>query len=42
MAGKMVPCDFSELGLKIIELNFEHNGTFKHDPNPLQKKTLRS
>ncbi|MFH1369756.1 MAG: phosphomannomutase/phosphoglucomutase [Planctomycetota bacterium] len=40
MAGKMVPTIFSGLGLKIIELNFEHNGTFKHDPNPLHEENL--
>lgn len=40
MAGKMVPAIFSGLGLKIIELNFEHNGTFKHDPNPLHEESL--
>jgi phosphomannomutase len=40
MAGKMVPAIFSGLGLKIIELNFEHNGTFKHAPNPLVEENL--
>lgn len=40
MAGKMVPAIFSGLGLKIIELNFEHNGTFKHAPNPLLEENL--
>ena len=24
----------------IIELNFEHKGTFKHDPNPLHEESL--
>ncbi|MGA2171389.1 MAG: phosphomannomutase/phosphoglucomutase [Sedimentisphaerales bacterium] len=40
MAGKMVPAIFSGLGLEIIELNFKHDGTFKHDPNPLIEENL--
>ncbi|MCJ7729635.1 MAG: phosphomannomutase/phosphoglucomutase [Sedimentisphaerales bacterium] len=40
MAGKMVPVVFSELGLKIIELNFKYDGTFKHEPNPLLEENL--
>jgi len=40
MAGKMVPAVFSGLGLEIIELNFTHDGTFKHDPNPLHEENL--
>lgn len=40
MAGKMVPAIFSGLGLEIIEINFEHTGTFKHDPNPLHEENL--
>ncbi|MBN1765580.1 MAG: phosphomannomutase/phosphoglucomutase [Sedimentisphaerales bacterium] len=35
MAGKWVPLIFGDLGLDITALNFEHDGTFKHDPNPL-------
>ncbi len=36
MAGKSVPEIFGDLdSLEIIELNFQYNGTFKHDPNPL-------
>jgi phosphomannomutase len=35
MAGKWVPAIFGELDIEIIPLNFECNGTFKHDPNPL-------
>lgn len=42
MAGKMVPLLFGELGLEIIPINFEHNGTFKHDPNPLVEANLTS
>ncbi|HCO95993.1 MAG TPA: phosphomannomutase/phosphoglucomutase [Phycisphaerales bacterium] len=40
MAGKMVPAIFDKLPLKIIELNFEHKGKFKHEPNPLVEKYL--
>jgi len=40
MAGKMVPALFSKLNLELIPLNFVHNGTFKHDPNPLQEENL--
>ncbi len=40
MAGKSVPEIFSKLPIEIIPLNFEHNGTFKHDPNPLVDANL--
>jgi phosphomannomutase len=40
MAGKMVPAIFSKLPVKIIELNFEHKGKFKHEPNPLIESNL--
>jgi phosphomannomutase len=40
MAGKMVPAIFGKLPVKIIALNFEHNGQFKHEPNPLVEKNL--
>jgi len=40
MAGKMVPAIFGKLPIKIIELNFEHTGKFKHEPNPLVEKNL--
>ena len=40
MAGKMVPAVFSKLELNIIELNFKHDGTFRHDPNPLIEGNL--
>jgi len=40
MAGKMVPAIFGKLPVEIIELNFEHNGKFKHEPNPLVEKYL--
>jgi len=40
MAGKMVPAIFGKLPVEIIELNFEHKGKFKHEPNPLVEKYL--
>ncbi|MDD5459917.1 MAG: phosphomannomutase/phosphoglucomutase [Phycisphaerae bacterium] len=40
MAGKMVPLIFEDLGIEIIRLNFEHDGTFKHEPNPLVESNL--
>ena len=41
MAGKMVPLVFGDLPIKIIEINFKHDGTFKHEPNPLVEKNLK-
>lgn len=41
MAGKSVPEVFSGLDLDIIPLNFEHDGTFVHDPNPLVEANLQ-
>jgi len=40
MAGKWVPTIFGNLDLDITALNFEHDGTFKHDPNPLIEANL--
>lgn len=40
MAGKWVPILFGDLDLDITALNFEHNGTFNHDPNPLVESNL--
>ncbi|MGD8499803.1 MAG: phosphomannomutase/phosphoglucomutase, partial [Phycisphaerales bacterium] len=40
MAGKMVPALFGELPIEIIDLNFEHTGKFRHDPDPLVEKNL--
>jgi len=40
MAGKMVPAIFGDLPIKIIDLNFEHKGKFKHPPDPLVEKNL--
>ncbi len=40
MAGKVVPEIFGGLPIEIIALNFEHTGTFRHEPNPLVEKNL--
>jgi phosphomannomutase len=40
MAGKIIPLVFEDLPIEIIALNFEHNGTFKHEPNPLIEENL--
>ena len=42
MAGKMVPAIFGKKApVEIIEINFEHTGKFKHEPNPMVEKNLR-
>jgi len=40
MAGRMIPAVFDDLPLEINTINFEHTGTFKHDPNPLIEENL--
>jgi phosphomannomutase len=42
MAGKSVPAIFSDINapVEIIDLNFKHDGKFKHDPNPLVEANL--
>ena len=40
MAGKMVPAVFGDLPIEIIQINFEHTGKFKHEPNPLVEENL--
>ncbi|HEW79328.1 MAG TPA: phosphomannomutase/phosphoglucomutase, partial [Phycisphaerales bacterium] len=40
MAGKMVPAVFGDFPVEIVPLNFEHDGTFKHEPNPLVEENL--
>jgi phosphomannomutase len=40
MAGKMVPAIFGDLPIEIVDLNFRHTGTFKHEPNPLIEENL--
>lgn len=42
MAGKMVPAIFGDLdNVELIGLNLRHDGTFKHDPNPLIDANLK-
>jgi phosphomannomutase len=41
MAGKMLPLLFGEGPIEMLEINFEHDGKFKHDPDPLKEKNLR-
>jgi len=36
----VVPEIFSVLPIEIIQLNFRHDGTFEHDPNPLVEANL--
>jgi len=41
MAGRAVPLIFGDIPwLEIVRLNFEHNGDFFHDPNPLAESNL--
>jgi len=40
MAGKFVPLLFDNLPIKILPLNFEHDGHFAHPPNPLVEENL--
>jgi phosphomannomutase len=40
MAGKMIPLVFRDVPIEILEINFEHTGKFKHDPDPLKDKSL--
>ncbi len=40
MAGKMVPIIFGDLPIELVGLNFDHDGTFVHDPNPLVEANL--
>jgi phosphomannomutase len=40
MAGKMVPAIFGSIPVEIVDVNFEHTGKFKHDPDPLKGKSL--
>ena len=42
LAGKIVPILFGDLkNVELIGLNMTHDGTFKHDPNPLVEANLR-
>lgn len=40
MAGRMVPLVFGDLPIELIKINFKHDGTFKHEPNPLVEENL--
>ena len=40
MAGKFVPLLFDDLPVKIIPMNFEHDGHFVHPPNPMVEENL--
>ncbi len=40
MAGKMIPEIFGDLPIEIVDLNFKHDGTFKHPPDPLVEENL--
>lgn len=41
MAGKALPLIFGDTPIEMLEINFEHEGKFKHDPDPLKEKNLR-
>ncbi len=40
MAGRMVPLIFGGLPIEITGINFKHDGTFKHPPDPLVEANL--
>ncbi len=40
MAGKTIPEIFGDLPVEIVPINFKHDGTFKHEPNPLVEENL--
>lgn len=40
MAGKMLPLLFADTPIETLDINFEHTGKFKHDPDPLKPKNL--
>jgi len=40
MAGKMIPAVFGDAPVEIVEINFQHTGKFKHEPDPLKEKSL--
>lgn len=40
MAGKAIPILLGDVPIEVIEINFEHAGKFKHDPDPLKEKNL--
>ncbi|HSV27029.1 MAG TPA: phosphomannomutase/phosphoglucomutase [Sedimentisphaerales bacterium] len=40
MAGKLVPAIFGDLPIKMLPLNFEHKGQFRHEANPIVESNL--
>ncbi|HIJ70089.1 MAG TPA: phosphomannomutase/phosphoglucomutase [Planctomycetes bacterium] len=40
MAGRVVPALFEDLPIDITGINFKHDGTFKHPPEPLVEANL--
>ncbi|HNS19114.1 MAG TPA: phosphomannomutase/phosphoglucomutase [Sedimentisphaerales bacterium] len=40
MAGKAIPILLADLPIDVVQINFEHAGKFKHDPDPLKEKNL--
>jgi phosphomannomutase len=40
VAGRLIPAFFKGLPVDIIDLNFEYENGFKHEPNPLIEKNL--
>jgi phosphomannomutase len=40
MAGKAVPILLADSPIEVIQINFDHTGKFKHDPDPLKEKNL--
>ncbi|NIA06661.1 MAG: phosphomannomutase/phosphoglucomutase [Actinobacteria bacterium] len=40
MAGRFIPKLFDDLPIKIVPLNFKHDGRFVHPPNPLVEENL--
>lgn len=42
MAAKAIPILFEDVPIEVIPIHFEHEGKFKHDPDPLKEKGLAS
>ncbi len=40
MAGKAIPILLADVPIEVVQINFEHAGKFKHDPDPLKEKNL--
>ena len=40
MAGKAIPILLADVPVEVVQINFEHTGKFKHDPDPLKEKNL--